>query len=163
MAKIRTNIGLSDAQRDGAAKILNGILADEYVLYTKTRNFHWNVTGPEFDDLHKFFEGQYDQIDEMIDEIAERVRALGKTPVATLGEFLKVARLKESTKTLTAVQMVEKLLEDHDTLIRQLRDDQDKIANKFGDAGNQDSLIGWMKTHEKMAWMLRSIVEGWNA
>jgi starvation-inducible DNA-binding protein len=59
--------------------------------------------------------------------------------------------------------MVEKLLEDHDTLIRQLRDDQDKIADKFGDAGNQDSIIGWMKTHEKMAWMLRSIVEGWNS
>ena len=121
MAKIRTNIGLSDSQREGAANILNGILADEYVLYTKTRNFHWNVTGPEFDDLHKFFEGQYEQIDEIIDEVAERVRALGKIPIATLGEFLKATRLKESTKTLTAVQMVEKLLEDHDTVIRQLR------------------------------------------
>lgn len=163
MANIKTNLGLTEAQRSGSAKILNALLADEYLLYTRTRNFHWNVTGPEFDDLHKFFESQYDQLDEMIDEIAERIRALGKTPIATLGEFLKTARLKESTSTYTAVQMIERLLEDHDTVIRQMREDLETIMDKHGDAGNQDSIVGWMKTHEKMAWMLRAMLEGWNS
>src|SRR6185503_16333155 len=92
---MKTDIGLSDEQRDNVSTLLNALLSDEYVLYTKTRNYHWNVTGPQFNDLHKFFEAQYGELNIMIDDIAERVRALGERPIATLTEFLKAARLKE--------------------------------------------------------------------
>src|SRR6267142_3411255 len=84
------NIGISESNRESIAKILNAILADEYVLYTKTRNFHWNVVGTQFNDLHKFFEGQYEALDDIVDEVAERVRALGGRSVATLAEFSRL-------------------------------------------------------------------------
>lgn len=159
MANIRPNIGLTEPQRAGSARILNALLADEYVLYTKTRNFHWNVVGPSFHDLHKFFESQYGEIDDLIDVIAERARSLGKTPLGSLAEMLEHTRLKETTQTLTATQMVEKLLADHDSIIRQMRTDLDTVKDEFGDAGDQDAITGWMETHEKMAWMLRAMLE----
>ena len=76
---MRPNIGLLDEQREGAVAILNTLLADEYLLYTKTRNYHWNVVGPQFNDLHKFFEAQYNELNEIVDDVAERSRALGGT------------------------------------------------------------------------------------
>lgn len=152
------NIGLKETSRKGVAKLLNGLLADEYVLYTKTRNFHWNVTGPQFHDLHKFFESQYEELDEIIDEIAERVRSLGETPIATLAAFLKESRLKEPSGKLSAKQMIEELLADHETVIRQMRDDIEDAGNKYHDTGNQDEITGWMEQHEKMAWMLRAML-----
>src|SRR5438552_777597 len=81
---MKPNIGLSDSNRDGVVKLLTPLLADEYVLYTKTRNFHWNVVGPQFNDLHKFFEGQYEELDDFVDEVAERIRQLGAPPRARL-------------------------------------------------------------------------------
>ena len=81
------NIGIADDRRDGVLRLLTALLADEYVLYTKTRNYHWNVVGPQFNDLHKFFETQYEALDEVIDDVAERARALGGRAVATLAEF----------------------------------------------------------------------------
>src|SRR5213079_2017143 len=89
------NLGMSDGSRQNVVTILNDVLADEYLLYTKTRNFHWNVVGPQFNDLHKFFEGQYEALDDIVDEVAERVRALGGRSVATLAEFSRLARLAE--------------------------------------------------------------------
>src|ERR1700730_7969380 len=74
---MKPNIGLTDANRNGVVKLLTPLLADEYVLYTKTRNYHWNVVGPQFNDLHKFFEGQYEALDDFVDEVAERIRQLG--------------------------------------------------------------------------------------
>jgi starvation-inducible DNA-binding protein len=91
------NIGLLDEQREGAVAILNTLLADEYLLYTKTRNYHWNVVGPQFNDLHKFFEAQYNELNEIIDEVAERSRALGGNAFGTMIEFLKSTRLKEES------------------------------------------------------------------
>jgi starvation-inducible DNA-binding protein len=155
----KPNIGLDDASRKGVAVILNGLLADEYVLYTKTRNFHWNVTGPLFNDLHKFFEDQYSELDELIDEVAERVRALGETPVASLGQFLEHTRLKESLDRKPSQEMLGELLSDHETVIRQLRKDIDRAGAEYRDTGNQDMLTGWMERHEKVAWMLRSMLE----
>jgi starvation-inducible DNA-binding protein len=159
MASQTPEIGLESAKRSGAAALLNALLADEYVLYTKTRNFHWNVTGPLFNDLHKFFESQYSAIDESIDEIAERVRMLGHTPVASLAGFLELTRLKEVAVRLTAQEMVGALLADHEAVIRQLREDVEATGTQFGDAGTQDFLTGLMEQHEKMAWMLRSMLE----
>ena len=154
------NIGLSDESREGVAKILNTLLSDEYILYTKTRNYHWNVTGPQFNDLHKFFEAQYEDLDEMIDEVAERARSLGKRSFGTLTEFSKHARLKEHpAQALNAKEMIAALLEDHEAVIRTLRTDLATFGEKFGDMGTNDFLTGTMEKHEKMAWMLRSFLE----
>lgn len=152
-----TGIGLKDSERKGVAKILNALLADEYVLYTKTRNFHWNVTGPNFQELHTFFQGQYEALDEIIDQVAERVRALDERPVATLDGFLELARLKEDAGELKAAEMTRILLEDHEAVIRQMREDIDEVDDRFHDAGNADEITGWLKQHEQMAWMLRSL------
>src|SRR2546425_9442905 len=92
---MQTNIGLTDPQRAGVIDILNTLLADEYLLYTKTRNYHWNVVGPQFNDLHKFFEAQYTELNEIVDDVAERARSLGGKAIGTLVEFLKHTRLKE--------------------------------------------------------------------
>src|SRR6266478_3255125 len=89
------NLGINDKDRAGVVKILNALLADEYVLYTKTRNYHWNVVGPQFNDLHKFFEAQYEELDGFVDEVAERIRQLGAPSPGTLAEFTKASRLKE--------------------------------------------------------------------
>lgn len=162
MAKMRPAIGLTDKSRAGVAAILNSVLADEYVLYTKTRNFHWNVVGPQFSELHKFFEGQYEAIDETIDEVAERIRALGEPSPGSLAEFLKLTRLKETpalAKKTSPEKMIEILLNDHEALISTLREDLETTASKYKDAGTQDFLTGIMEEHEKMAWMLRSYLE----
>ena len=156
---MQPNIGLSAAQREGVVEILNKLLADEFVLYTKTRNYHWNVVGPRFNDLHKFFESQYDQLEEIIDDTAERARALGGHAIATLTEYQKLARLQEHPGTYPAAdEMLHNLHADHETVIRQLRTDLADAQDKCGDAGTADFLTGLMETHEKMAWMLRSFI-----
>lgn len=157
MSKIA--IGLKDAQRAGVAGLLRQTLADEYILYTKTRKYHWNVEGPNFHDLHKFFESQYEDIDEVIDEVAERIRALGHYSTGSFAEFLKDARIKEDTGgAIPAKEMIANLLADHESIIRSLRTDLETAKDKFGDAGNQDYLTGLLETHEKAAWMLRSLL-----
>ncbi len=155
------NLGISDKDRAGVVKLLNALLGDEYVLYTKTRNYHWNVVGSQFNDLHKFFAEQYEALDDFIDEVAERARTLGGHSVATLVEFQEAARLKEHPGEYPAAEeMFDNLLADHETLIRQLRVDGDAVASKYHDAGTNDFLIGLMEKHEKMAWMLRAFQEG---
>lgn len=154
------NIGISDTNRKGVNQILNALLADQYVLYTKTRNYHWNVTGMQFNDLHKFFESQYDELDVAIDEVAERVRSLGGTTVATLAEFSKNSRLKEHPGRYPDPKtMISNLLADHETTIRNLRTGLEACDKKYHDAGTADFLTGLMEKHEKMAWMLRAFLE----
>ena len=150
------NIGIQENDRKSVVQLLDSLLADEYVLYTKTKNYHWNVVGPQFNDLHKFFQTQYEDLDSMIDEIAERTRALGDKPLATLAEFVKNSRLKESPGDHPpANTMLANLLADHEAVIRTLRTDAEACA-KHNDMGTNDFLIGLMEKHEKMAWMLRS-------
>ncbi|HZS33510.1 MAG TPA: DNA starvation/stationary phase protection protein [Methylomirabilota bacterium] len=157
----RVNIGLGERQRQGVTEVLGRLLADEYVLYTKTRNYHWNVTGPQFHDLHKFFEAQYEALDDIVDEVAERARSLGGPAVGTLAEFQKLARLKEHPgRYPNAREMVDNLLADHEAVIRTLRQDLEMVADRHGDAGTNDFLTGLMERHEKMAWMLRALLEG---
>lgn len=118
------NIGISERNREGVVKILNTLLADEYILYTKTRNYHWNVIGSHFNDRHKFFQDQYEKLDKIIDEIAERTRAIGGMSIATLTEFVKEARLKENPGEYPGdLRMISKLLADHEHVIRSLRSD----------------------------------------
>jgi starvation-inducible DNA-binding protein len=154
---MKPNIGINDGQRDAVVEILNTLLADEYLLYTKTRNYHWNVVGPQFNDLHKFFQAQYEELDDVVDDVAERARALGGHATGTLAEFVKHARLKEQPgKYPDAKGMLADLLGDHETVTRQLRADLATAADKHGDAGTSDFLTGLMEKHEKMAWMLRA-------
>ena len=154
-----TNIGISDENREGVVSILSKLLADEYVLYTKTRNYHWNVVGPHFNDLHKFFEEQYNQLSDDVDEIAERIRSLGGKTPATLNEFVKNSRLDEHPGEFPdANSMVSNLVADHETTIRNLRTDLETCDTKYQDTGTNDFLTGLMEKHEKTAWMLRSVL-----
>lgn len=157
---MKANIGIQEKNLAGSSALLNEILSDEYVLYTKTRNYHWNVTGSDFSELHKFFEFQYEELDEIIDEVAERVRSLGGRSFGTLAEFLKKTQLSEKPGDHPAAQkMIANLLNDHELLIKKLREDADTCGNQFKDAGTNDFLTGIMEQHEKMAWMLRSYLD----
>lgn len=150
------NIDISDQNCMHVVRVLHQLLADEYVLYTKTRNYHWNVSGPHFYDRHKFFEGQYEALDQIIDDVAERARSLGGPAIGTLAEFLKLTKLKEQPGIYPdAKSMNASLLEDHEAVIRSLRESQEVCNSKLQDAGTGDFLIGLMAQHEKMAWMLR--------
>ncbi len=158
---MKPNIGLAEKQRAGVVEILNTLLADEFVLYTKTRNYHWNVTGPQFHELHQFFEEQYEALSDIVDEVAERIRALGGEALGTLAEFLKRTRLKEHPgKYPSARAMLENLLNDHETIIRCVREDLETCAEKYRDMGTNDFLTELMQRHEKMAWMLRAFLQG---
>ena len=154
------SIGLNEAQRAGVAGLLRTTLADDYILYTKTRKYHWNVEGPQFHDLHKLFERQYEELDEAIDAIAERIRSLGIYSPGSFKEFLRDARLLEDAgPQISAKQMIENLLADHESMIRALRVDLQKAADEFGDSGNQDFFTGLLQAHEKTTWMLRSLLK----
>src|SRR5713226_1079820 len=157
---MKPNVGLSDSNRDGVVKLLTPLLADDYLLYTKTRNDHWNVVGPQFNDLHKFFEAQYEELDGVVDEVAERARTVGGHALGTLAELTQHARLKEQPgQHPDAKGMLAALLADHEALIRNLRTDAEVTMDKHKDAGTNDFLVGLMEKHEKMAWMLRAFQE----
>jgi starvation-inducible DNA-binding protein len=154
-------LGLKGKDREGVIAILNGILADEFILYTETRNYHWNVSGPQFGGLHKFFEEQYNALNDIVDEVAERARTIGGRSFGTLAEFSKYARLKENPGEVPpARDMVGRLLKDHEALIRQLRQDLETCVGKYHDVGTNNFLTDLMNKHEKMAWMLRAHLEG---
>ena len=156
-----SNTGLSGESQTAVVGILNTVLSDEYVLYTKTRNYHWNIVGHQFNDLHKFFEAQYEALDDIVDEVAERARSVGGHALGTLAEFTRHTRLKERPGQYPDARgMVGDLLADHETLVRQLRTELAVVMDKHGDAGTSDFLTGLMEKHEKMAWMLRATLEG---
>jgi starvation-inducible DNA-binding protein len=153
----KANIEISDDNLRQSATLLNTLLADEFVLYTKTRNAHWNVQGPAFYTLHKFFEDQYDELAEIIDEVAERVRMLGHYALGSLKDFIAITRMSEMNYMFsTQDEMIRTLTEDHETIIRILRRDAEIAANNYKDIGSSDFLTGLLEKHEKMAWMLRS-------
>ena len=150
-----SNLGLDPNQISKVTAILSGTLADCIVLQTKTRNFHWNVKGKHFSELHAFFEDQYKQLDAAADEIAERIRQLGVDSPGSLKQFLALTSLEEATGSPDEISMLAQLLTDHETLVRSLRKNVEETAS-LGDAGNSDFLTGLLQAHEKMAWMLRS-------
>ncbi len=153
---MKTNIGITEKNREDVSALLAKLLADEHVLYMKTRNAHWNVKGPDFHAMHLFFEGQYGQIAEAVDEVAERIRALSVDAPGSLAEMLKLTTLKELHGAAdSSLHFIQALLADHESIIRTLRTDQEKAAD-LGDDGTSDFLVGLMEEHEKMAWMLRA-------
>lgn len=153
---MEANIGLSLKTRVEVAQLLNNLLSDVYLLYTKTLKYHWNVKGIVFHDFHALFKEQYEQLLDIADEIAERVRALDEESFGTMAEFSKHSRLKEEPgKYPDALGMIKQLLADHETIIRQLRKDIEITAD-LGDMGTNNFLTEIMERHEKIAWMLRS-------
>jgi starvation-inducible DNA-binding protein len=122
-------------------------------LYTKTRKFHWNVSGDNFMELHKLFENQYKQLEEAVDEIAERINKLGSKTIGTMAEFMKLSSVKEHPgKYPSSKEMIKELLEDHEAVITKLRAFVEKCAEKYNDAGTADFLTGLMENHETIAW-----------
>ncbi len=156
---MKTNIGLSDKNSKEVASVLNKILANEYLLYTKTRNYHWNIEGSNFMEMHLFYESQYNTIDELIDEIAERVRQIGHYAQGRLKDFIKQSQLVEQEYTSDQKSQLKNLLDDHEAIIRFLRLHIDVFTDKYKDAGNADFITGLMEKHEKMAWFLRSYLK----
>lgn len=155
------NIGLSEEQRHGVIELLNRDLADQYLLIIKTKKYHWDVIGPQFRTLHTLWEEQYNAITLNIDATAERVRQLGGYPLGTAAGFIEYGSLKEHPNDLpSANEMVARLVQDHELIIRNLREDVDQCGDKFHDEGTADFLIALMEQHEEMAWMLRSFLEG---
>ncbi|MBW4549509.1 MAG: DNA starvation/stationary phase protection protein [Aphanocapsa sp. GSE-SYN-MK-11-07L] len=155
------NIGLNDQQRQGVIELLNRDLADAYLLLVKTKKYHWDVVGPQFRTLHQLWEEQYTSLTENIDALAERVRSLGGYPVGTMSGFLELASLQEHAGDVPmATGMVERLVTDHEQIIRNLREHIDLCSEDFHDEGTADFLTGLMEQHEEMAWMLRSFIEG---
>ena len=153
---MKPNIGITPENLKTSSAILGTLLADEMTLYLKTRKSHWNVTGESFMELHKLFENQYKQLEESIDEIAERIGKLGEKTVATMAEYLKLASIKESPGVyLSSKAMIAELLEDHESVIKQLRTDIEACAADSKDAGTADFLTGLMELHETTAWILR--------
>ena len=151
------NIGLEESDRKAVSDKLAALLANEYVLSLKTRKAHWNVQGIDFADKHTLFEEQYNQLSEIVDDVAERIRILGFFPPATLRQFAELSDLQQTTVIVTDSKvLVEKILTAHNRVIKQLREIISDISAKYKDEGTTDFLIAIMQIHEKTAWILRS-------
>ena len=154
---MKANIGITERNSQMVVDELAKILADEYVLYTKTRNAHWNIEGSDFYEKHKFFELQYVQLEDFTDKVAERIRTLGFYTPATLGSFLSLTQLTEFNREKNDSNgFIKELLMDHESIIIKLRENITNFAFEYHDAGSSDFITGLMEEHEKMAWFLRS-------
>jgi len=150
-------IGITEKNRAEVAKVLGVLLADESVLYTKTRNAHWNVEGPDFHSVHIYFEELYGELAEWVDEVAERIRSLGHYAPASLKTYLELTHLTElNAKGNTSKGFIAELVQDHEAIITYIRESIDKVSEDYKDEGTADFLTGIMEKHEKTAWMLRS-------
>jgi starvation-inducible DNA-binding protein len=154
----KLNIGISDTDRKTIVEGLSRLLADTYTLYLKTHNFHWNVTGPQFNSLHLMFEGQYTELALAVDLIAERIRALGYFAPGSYREFGKLSSVAEAEGTPNANEMIRQLVDANETVSRTARS-LFPVVDKAADESTADLLTQRMQTHEKAAWMLRSLLE----
>ena len=152
------DIGISAAEREKIARGLSGLLADSYTLYLMTHNFHWNVTGPQFNTLHQMFMAQYTEQWNALDVIAERIRALGHSAPGTYSEFIKLASIKEVEGVPKATRMVRHLVEAQEATARTARR-LFPLVEKANDQPTADLLTQRLEVHEKTAWMLRSLLE----
>jgi|SRR6516225_2339768 len=150
------NIGIPEKHLQAVANQLQILLADEYILYTKTRNYHWNVEASNFMEMHKLFESQYEELDEIIDAVAERIRKLGHHTEARLKDFLSLTRLDEPAYTTKVKEQLKNLLDDHETIIRALRKNITDFADTHKDLGSSDFVTGLLQKHETTAWFIRS-------
>ena len=155
--EMSVNIGISDKERKKIAEGLSKLLADTYTLYLKTHNFHWNVTGPMFNTLHTMFETQYTELALAVDAIAERIRALGYPAPGTYKEYAKLSSIAEEDGVPEATDMIRKLVEGQEAVVRTARS-LFAVIDAAGDEPSADLLTQRMQTHEKTAWMLRSLL-----
>jgi len=144
-----------DVQR--VADALSNVLADTFILYLKTHNFHWNVTGPMFGTLHQMFEEQYNELWLAVDAIAERIRSVGFIAPGSYGEFTRLTYLQDAPAASSASEMIAELLRDHETTARTARAAL-AVARTAVDAPTEDLLTQRLAAHEKAAWMLRSLL-----
>ncbi len=158
MATPAINIGIEEGARAEIAGGVSRVLADSYSLYLKTHNFHWNVTGPMFNSLHTMFEEQYTELATAVDEIAERIRALGEPAPGSYSEYQKLTSIPEETGNPDAQEMLRQLVSDHETVARTARETF-ALADEAHDEPTADLLTQRMQIHEKTAWMLRSMLE----
>ncbi len=131
---------------------LNTLLANYHIHYQKLRNYHWNVEGPDFFELHEKFEEIYNEVKLNIDEVAERIRVFGKKPMSMLIEYLEVSEIKETSKQLNAFEMVQEVLNDFEILLSFMID-VTNASTKIGDAGTVDLMTSFIKQMEKRHWM----------
>ncbi len=157
---IEPNIGISAQDRSSSSAILNEVLATTYVLLVKTQNYHWNLVGPEFHDYHLLLDDQYKRLQEFADDIAERVRAVGGIALGSLQEFSQQSKIKDDSGDVpTPRQAIENLLADHEALIRLIREGINITGEHNRDMGTNNFFCEQIMKHEKMAWMLRSLLE----
>ncbi|PPS39101.1 Dps family protein [Chroococcidiopsis sp. TS-821] len=152
------NIGINEEDRKEIAQGLSRLLADSYSLYLKTHNFHWNVTGPMFQTLHVLFEEEYTELATAVDEIAERIRALGYPAPGTYSEFAELSSIEETKGVPKAEDMIRLLVEGQEAVVRTARSIF-PVVERVNDEPTADLLTQRMQVHEKNAWMLRSLLE----
>lgn len=155
---VSINIGISDSDREKIVRGLSALLADSFTLYLMTHNFHWNVTGPQFNSLHLMFMGQYTEQWNALDIIAERIRALGHPAPATYKEFVKLASIKEVDGVPKTDDMIRHLVAAQEATARTARK-LFPVVEAAGDQPTADLLTQRLEIHEKTAWMLRSLLE----
>ncbi len=154
---MKPSIGITPDHLSSVSQALNSVLADEFVLYAKTRGAHWNVEGIDFYNKHLFFEKQYEELDEIMDAVAERIRVLGHYASAKLSEYIELTHLtQDSRQPNNSEGFIRTLLEDHEAVIIHLREKINYFNDELNDAGTADFITGLMEKHETMAWMLRS-------
>ena len=151
------DIGIEEESRVAIAEGLSRLLADTYTLYLKTHNFHWNVTGPMFNTLHLMFEQQYTELAPAVDEIAERIRALGVPAPGSYAQFSRLTSIPEEEGTPSAEEMIAQLVKDQEAVVRTARS-VFPVAEEANDEPTADLLTQRMQIHEKTAWMLRSMI-----
>src|SRR5699024_5750421 len=142
---MKTNIGISKDHLQEVSEKLNVLLADETALYIKTRGYHWNVEGIEFAAMHIFYEEQYKELEKIIDAVAERVRKIGHYSVARMEEYIKMTNLVEHEMTSDPKKQLNNLLEDHETISRELREMIPHVEEKYKDVGTADFLTGLLQ------------------
>lgn len=153
---MKPKIGISEKKLEHITDLLSVVLSNEMTLYVKTRKFHWNISGESFMELHKLFENHYNQLEESIDEVAERINKLGAPAIGTMNEFLKLSSVKEAPgKYPSSKDMIKELLSDHEMVIVELRKYVELCGDEYKDAGTADFLTGLMEQHETISWTLR--------
>ena len=155
--ELRPETGLEREDRAKLAKRLSSVLADTYSLYVKTQGFHWNVTGPLFYSLHKMTEEQYEDLAAAIDDLAERIRAIGFSAPASYSQFSAMTEIKEESQVPTAEEMIKQLIEGNETCARTLREAV-REAESVKDVKTADLLTERIGRHEEVVWMLRALI-----
>ncbi len=153
----KTDSGVAHKERAKLADALSGALADTYLLFLKTQNFHWNVVGPLFYGLHKLTEEQYEDLGESADTLAERIRAIGFLAPGSFAQFSKLSEIKEESGTPTAEEMIKQLVHDNELCAKRFRDVAE-AAEEVNDVKTADLLTERIGQHEENAWMLRSLL-----